>query len=107
MARRIMLSNVNRDDVLTKLRRGWTIAKERPDEAGISATQAKELPGSFDDAVDELRDEPGLEPHTAALVVAFAPVAAKVCEDLWDTFLFPWLVRHVGDGAVSEDTSGD
>jgi hypothetical protein len=42
----------------------------------------------------------GLDPVTTALIVAFAPVAAKVAKDLWDKIFLPRILRDKGRDAL-------
>ena len=41
-------------------------------------------------------DGDGLDPATTALIVAFAPVGAKVAKDLWDKIFLPRILRDKG-----------
>jgi hypothetical protein len=37
----------------------------------------------------------------AAIIVAFAPFAAKVAKDVWEHFILPRLIRRFGDNSIT------
>lgn len=39
-----------------------------------------------------------------ALIVAFAPVAAKIAKDVWEHFILPRLIRRFGSDAITRKT---
>jgi hypothetical protein len=37
----------------------------------------------------------------AAIIIAFAPVAAKVTKDVWEHFILPRLIRRFGENSIT------
>ena len=69
-----------------------------PELGGIDLTHV--LPLGRRDVVVARPDSQGVDPITTAIVVSFAPVAAKVSSDLWSKLLLPALRRRFGEDAV-------
>jgi hypothetical protein len=55
---------------------------------------------SSEEAIQVKTEGMGFDPATTALIVAFAPVAAKVVRDLWDNVLLPRIRRDKGADAL-------
>lgn len=51
----------------------------------------------------EVKQESGLDPVTATIIVAFAPVAAGIVSDLWAHVLLPRIRQHFGEDALKRD----
>jgi hypothetical protein len=89
------------DSELDKL---WQQLLEDPDwasEARDADIDLTELSAhSRKDLLTVSAEGDGLDPATTALVVAFAPVAAKVARDLWDKILLPRILRNKGRDAL-------
>lgn len=66
---------------------------------GIAAEELDELSRRKYNEVIKLKKGAALDPVSVALIVAFAPVAAKVTKDLWELFL-PRLKRRFGQDAI-------
>jgi hypothetical protein len=49
----------------------------------------------------------GFDPGTVALVVAFAPLANKVGQDLWTRLLLPRIRRRWGVDAIGPEAEDD
>jgi len=47
-----------------------------------------------------LKHGQGLDPATVALIVAFAPVAAKITKDVWDNVILERLQKRFGTKAI-------
>jgi len=58
------------------------------------------LPSSRTGAFNVHRQGAGLDPASTAIVVAFAPVAAKMVRDLWTKVILPRIERDKGVGAL-------
>ncbi len=43
----------------------------------------------------------GLDPATTAVIVAFAPVAAKIVRDIWDHVILPRIRKDHGSNTLS------
>ena len=52
------------------------------------------------DAITITRAAMGIDPAASAIIVAFAPVAAKVVVDIWDKIIIPKIERKFGKDAV-------
>jgi hypothetical protein len=52
------------------------------------------------DVIVVSKEGDGLDPVTTALVVAFAPVAARVARDLWAKIFLPRILRDKGQDAL-------
>jgi integral membrane sensor domain MASE1 len=89
-------------DLLESLKTDTNLRQEVAD-AGINLD---ELDRTLRDqkAEDVITIEPdgaGVDPATVAIIVAFAPVAARVTQDLWTHFMLPWLKRKFGTNAIT------
>jgi hypothetical protein len=58
------------------------------------------LPPSRSDALGVHRQGAGLDPASTAIVVAFAPVAARMLHDLWTKVILPRIERDKGVAAL-------
>jgi hypothetical protein len=54
------------------------------------------------EVLDVEQQGPGFDPATTAIVVAFAPVAARIVEDLWVEILLPKLKQILGEDAIGD-----
>jgi hypothetical protein len=44
----------------------------------------------------------GLDPATIAVIVAFAPVAAEICRDVWRVVILPRLRQRFGQNSIRD-----
>jgi hypothetical protein len=97
--------NINEKQLESMLDEYWKQLQEDSD----LATEAKAEGISLEDVRGKSRDEvitvekegEGFDPATTALIVAFAPVVAKVVRDLWEKILLPRILRKKGQDALT------
>jgi hypothetical protein len=71
-------------------------------EARAEGIDLSSLAGySRDQVITVTKEGHGFDPVTTALVVAFAPVAARVAKDLWTKILLPRILRNKGKNALT------
>lgn len=68
-------------------------------EAVKAGIDLKGLPPTRGEAMKAAPSASGFDPATTAIIVAFAPVAAKVASDLW-ILLIARLKRKFGEGVI-------
>lgn len=101
------LNNVSMEDFSREIENLWK-QLQKPDSKlreeaiakGLPAAELDELRKHNYDEVIELRRGAALDPASVALIVAFAPVAAKVIKDVWERLIFPRLVKQFGRGTI-------
>lgn len=74
--------------------------RKSAEDAEIDMSELLNLEAS--EAISVRQDKAGFDPATTAIIVSFAPVAAKITHDLWDKVLLPWILRHKGKDALQE-----
>jgi hypothetical protein len=109
---RYLLKNVSMKALSTEIEALWEQlqkpgSKLRKDALakGIAAEELKELSGRKYNEVIKLKKGAAMDPASVALIVAFAPVAAKITKDLWDLFLIRLKRRFGRDSIEPKDTS--
>ncbi|MFY9622526.1 MAG: hypothetical protein WAM70_08935 [Pyrinomonadaceae bacterium] len=70
-------------------------------ENGVSGEDLEELRQFSREEALPLDNGGAMGPVAIALIVAFAPVAAKITKDVWDKFILPRLERRFGRNAVT------
>ncbi|MEK6336953.1 MAG: hypothetical protein AABM67_18675 [Acidobacteriota bacterium] len=70
-------------------------------EKGVNADELESLRKYSLEEVLVLKKGGGFDPVTVALIVAFAPVAAKITKDVWDNFILGRLQRRFGKNAIA------
>ena len=92
------------DDIWLQLQQPDSpLSKEAKNDGIDPATLAQLKPHSRSEAL-ELDHGGGLGAEGIALIVAFAPVAAKFTKDVWDNFILPRLQRRFGSNAIKRRT---
>ena len=101
---RYSYENIDQRQLEAELDKLWQQLWDDPEvasearDAGIDLTR---LSGhSRKDLLTVSVDGYGLDPATTALIVAFAPLAAKVAKDLWDKIWLPYILRVKGRDAL-------
>ena len=104
------LDKVSIKDVTTEIDRIWQQLQQPDsgfaDEAiseGVDPASLKQLKGYSRADVLVLENGGGLGVEAVALIVAFAPVAAKITKDLWDNFILPRLKERFGENGIERD----
>ena len=102
--RRYAGTGISDEDLRSEITRLWkelqTDSKIRH-QAEAAKIDLEALRGLSPDEAIQIRTEGmGLDPATTAIIVAFAPVAAKVLADLWDHVLLPRIRRDKGADAL-------
>jgi len=89
------------DALWEKLQEPDSDAAEEARDNGISSEDLNELrKHSRKDALP-LENGGAMGPAVIALIVAFAPVAAKITKDVWEKFILPRLAQRFGRNAVT------
>lgn len=68
------------------------------EQAGIVLSEIRKRPRK--EVITVRKDGEGFDPVTTALVVAFAPVAARVARDLWLKVLLPRILKAKGKDSL-------
>lgn len=89
------------DELWAELQRENSTVRKDADGLGIDLTLIDGV--RRDDAILLRREGAGLDPATTAVIVAFAPVAAKIAKDLWDHVLLPRILRAWGADAAKKN----
>src|ERR1043165_1036428 len=103
------LHKVSITDVIQEIYDIWlqqpdsAIFKEAEDDGIDPAKLAQLKPHSRSEAL-KLEHGGGLGAEGIALVVAFAPVAARITKDVWSKFILPRLQRRFGSKAIKRRT---
>jgi hypothetical protein len=102
---RYTYKNIDKAQLESKLDEFWGGLQQYLDlaaEARAQGVDLEKLHGKPRGEVITVRKEgEGFDPVTTALVVAFAPVAAKVTRDLWEKFVLPRILRDKGQDALT------
>jgi hypothetical protein len=72
-------------------------AEARAEGIDLDALHGK----SRKEAITVKKEGDGFEPATTALIIAFAPVVAKVTRDVWEKLLLPRILREKGQDALT------
>jgi hypothetical protein len=88
------------ENLWEQLQKPGSKLREEAIEKGLPAKELDELRKHKYDEVIELRRGAALDPASVALVVAFAPVAAKITKDVWEHLILPRLVKRFGRGTI-------
>lgn len=88
------------DDLWNQIGVDDSTARERASCAGIRIVDVPS--GTRSDLIHLEPTQAGLDPATTAVIVAFAPVAAQMCSDLWDRVFFPMIVEKFGRSSLEE-----
>jgi hypothetical protein len=89
------------DALWAKLQEPDSDAAQEAIERGISAEDLEELRKFSREEALPLNNGGAMGPVAVALIVAFAPVAAKITKDVWEKFILPSLERRFGRTAVT------
>ena len=88
------------DALWAELLRDGTAARRDAEELGVNLALIDGV--KREDAIVLRRDGAGLDPATTAVIVAFAPVAAKITRDLWDHIFLPRILRAWGADSITK-----
>jgi hypothetical protein len=105
------LHQVSISDVIEEIDNIWR-QLQQPDSPlckeaennGIDPAALAQLKSHSRSEALELDHGGGLGAEGIALIVAFAPVAAKITKDVWDKFILPRLQRRFGSKAIERRT---
>ncbi len=73
--------------------------RRRAEHAGVDLGQLAHLDRNSAICVTREATQ-GFDPATTAVIIAFAPVAAKMTRDLWDKVLLPRILHQKGETAL-------
>ena len=89
------------DELWAKLREPGSNAAQEAIENGVSSEDLEKLRKLSREEALPLDNGGALGPVAIALIVAYAPVAAKITKDVWEKFILPRLERRFGRNAVT------
>lgn len=92
------------DELWDELQKSDSVLRLRVEQAGIHLTALAGL--KRQDVISVKRQAVGLDPATTAVIVSFAPVAAKIVSDLWEHFFLPRLRQERGEDSIREHKEG-
>lgn len=92
--------NAKLDELWGELLRDGTASRRDAKELGVDLALIDGV--KREDAIVLRREGAGLDPATTAIIVAFAPVAAKITKDLWDHVFLPRIVRAWGADSITK-----
>jgi hypothetical protein len=92
------------DDIWKQLQNPDSAEYELAIRNGIDEAVLADLKNYSRDEALKLKHGKGLDPATVALIVAFAPVAAKITKDVWDNFILGRLQKRFGAKAIKRKT---
>jgi len=102
---RYSYKNINQSELEAKLDELWTQLEQDSElvaEARKLRIPLEDLRGKKrGDVIAVTKEGEGFDPATTALIVAFAPVAAKVARDLWTKLLLPRILKAKGKDALT------
>jgi len=87
------------DQVWNELNKPGSPLAERAQSLQVDLSQVKGK--SRADLVTVNEQGSGLAPATTAIIVAFAPTAAKILRDLWDRILLPRILHDLGSDSLT------
>jgi|SRR5882672_3761464 len=90
------------DQLWVELNKPGSLLAEKALSDGIDVSQIKGQRRA--DFITVHSEGAGLDPATTAIVVAFAPVVAKILRDLWDRILLPRILRAYGGDSLTPTT---
>jgi len=102
---RYIVKGFSVDDLSTELDRLWQELKKesklraQAEAAGIDLKALQTM--GRGQAITARREGEGLDPATSAVVIAFAPVVAKIVADLWTHVLLPRIRQARGADAIT------
>lgn len=92
------------DDIWEQLQNPDSAEFELAASNGIDPAVLAELKKHSRSEALTLKHGQGLDPASIALIVAFAPVAAKITKEVWDNFIFGRLQKRFGTKAIKRRT---
>jgi hypothetical protein len=102
---RYSYKNIDQVQLESKLNEFWEGLQQYLDlatEARAQGIDLEALHGKSREAVITVKKEgEGFDPVTTALIIAFAPVLAKVTRDVWEKLLLPRILRDKGQDALT------
>jgi hypothetical protein len=102
---RYSYKNIDQSELEAKLDEFWVQLQQDSELAAEARKQRiplDDLRGKKrGDVITVAKEGEGFDPVTTALIVAFAPVAAKVARDLWTKLLFPRILKAKGKDALT------
>ena len=95
------LDGVTFTDVTDEIGKIWE-QMQQPDSQVTKVVDSAELEELKNHSVNEVMafDKGSAFAGEAALIIAFAPVAAKITRDVWDHFILPRLIDRFGPDAI-------
>lgn len=102
---RYSYKNIDQSELEAKLDEFWA-QLQQDSELGAEARKQRipldDLRGKKrGDVITVAKEGEGFDPVATALIVAFAPVAAKAARDLWTKLLLPRILKAKGKDALT------
>lgn len=101
MEQRYTAAGISVDDLSAEIDKVWKELGTNPQlrkQAADAGIDVSALPPTV--PITVRREGAGLDPATTAIVVAFAPVAAKIASDVWTHIILPRIKRQKGEDAL-------
>jgi hypothetical protein len=97
--------NIDQSELEAKLDEFWAHLQQDSElaaEARKQGIQLDDLRGKKRaEVITVAKEGDGFDPATTALIVAFAPLAAKVARDIWTKLLLPRILKAKGKDALT------
>ena len=61
--------------------------------------------GMEEQPISLLPDSAGIDAETTRILVDFAPLVARVAEDMWRRVVLPWIIRRRGGDALGPEVT--
>jgi hypothetical protein len=106
MGENYIIEDITIQELDDKVDEIWNKVQNDPDfrkwakDNEIEVDQLKNVERKKVITIEKETQEAGLGDVATAIIVAFAPVAAKVAKDLWEKVIFPWLLKEMGHNKI-------